>query len=163
MSEPGPIEDTLRRASVIGISFAASVGLYALLIYLLVELRGGRPWSEAPETLPFLLALGGLLLLFISGAARARVLRSAVDEREEGEPWPPPRADLARAFFQATLVCFALVEGAALLGLASAWLGRSSFYGFVICAASLYVMIARWPRRAAFEAFVDGEAREGTS
>lgn len=160
MSESGPVDDILRRASVIGISFAASVVLYALLIYLLVEQRGGRPWVETTSTAPFLLALGGLLLIFISGAARARVLRSALEAWQEKGRWPGPTPELARAFFQATLLCFALAETAALLGLVSAWLSRSSFYGLVLCAASLYVMIARWPRRSAFEAYVDGTYRE---
>lgn len=169
MSDETLIDDTLRRASVICISFAASIGLYALLIFLLVERQGGRPWSETPGTGPFLMALGALLLIFISGAARARILRSALEAREAPEaPEDIGRqsgptaasAELAAAFFRATLVCFAMAEAAALLGLISAWVSRFSFYGLVICAASLYVMIARWPRRTAFEAFVDGESRE---
>jgi F0F1-type ATP synthase membrane subunit c/vacuolar-type H+-ATPase subunit K len=159
MSEPSLVDDTLRRASVICMSFAASIGLYALLIFLLVERQGGRPWSETPGTGPFLMALGALLLIFISGAARARILRSALEAWEDGGRQAGP-SELAEAFFRATLVCFAMAEAAALLGLVSAWVSRFSFYGFVICAASLYVMIARWPRRTAFEAFVDGDSRE---
>lgn len=166
MSDETSIDDTLRRASVICMSFAASIGLYALLIFLLVERQGGRPWSETPGTAPFLMALGGLLLIFISGAARARILRSALEAHEAPEDGgrqagpSATSAELAAAFFRATLVCFAMAEAAALLGLVSAWVSRFSFYGFVLCAASLYVMIARWPRRTAFEAFLDGDSRE---
>ena len=156
------VDDTLRRAKVICISFAASAGLYALLIYLLVEHPGEGSWSEAPGTVPFVLALGAMMLLFVSGAARSRVLRKAAEVDEDGTIRVLPAAELAAVFFRATLICFALAEGAAVLGLASALLGKSSFYGLVICAASLYVMIARWPRRSSFEAFLDGDRREET-
>ncbi len=152
------VEEILRRAALICMSLAGSVLLCALLIYLLVEQQAGKPWTEAPATGPFFLALAALLLLFISGAARSRVLRSFVEAKEDAGEAPRP-AELAQAFFRATILCFGFADGAAVLGLASAWLGKSSFYGFVICAASFYVMLARWPRRTAFEAFADGDRR----
>lgn len=153
------IEERLRRLSTVCMALAGSVGLYALLIVLLIELSGKHPWDERVGTLPFLFALGGFLVTLISSAVRASLLRRG---REAVEDEAPGREEalgrLLGTFQSATLTCFALLEGAAILGLISAWLSGTSFYGLLVSATALYAMIVRWPRRASFEVFREGVA-----
>jgi len=161
---PSAIDDRLRRLATICMALAGSVGLYALLIYLLVERSGEHDWMEKPGTAAFALALVGMLMVFLSSAARSSILRRAVDEEddreepEEGKDRPERKGKKERllaAFDKATLVSFALIEAGALLGLASAWVSRISFYGLLICVTGLFVMVIRWPRRSLLEAFLE--------
>ncbi len=165
LAESTTLDDRLRRLATACMGLAGGVGLYALLIYLLVERSGEHDWMDRPGTGPFLLALAGLLLVVLSSAVRAAVLRRAgerEDERDAGEaPGGPAEegegraARLLAAFERATLISFAVAEAGALLGLATAWTSRISFYGFLVCAASLYAMMVRWPRRSLLDAFLE--------
>jgi hypothetical protein len=171
---PSTLDDRLRRWATVCMALAGSVGLYALLIYLLVERSGEHDWMDKPATGAFLLALAGMLLVFLSSAARASVLRRAVDgedEREDGDQdlkdGKDPRDGrdkaerLVAAFGKATLLSFALIEAGAVLGLAGALVSRISLYGLLICAASLFAMIVRWPRRSLLDAFLEESGAGG--
>lgn len=166
------LDERLRRWATVCMALAGSVGLYALLIYLLVERSGEHDWMDKPGTGPFTLALAGMLLVFLSSAARASVLRRAVDgedERDEGEPAAGAGAAAAEgrserlvaAFGKATLLSFVLMEAGAVLGLAGALASRISLYGLLICAASLFAMIVRWPRRSLLAAFLEESGAGG--
>ena len=70
-----------------------------------------------------------------------------------------PAADataIVGAYARATAIGFALLDGAAALGLAVAAVTGTVRYALVICAAAALGMLAHWPRRAAVVALLRG-------
>jgi hypothetical protein len=135
-----PLAAALRGLRAICAALAAAVLAYAVLVGVLVA----RPLPHAtPDSLA--LTFGAMVLLLVSSRVRSTSLRRAVPR--DPRLRPDPAAVLA-AYRRATLTSFALLELSALLGLAVALLSGSRFYGWVICAAVLLAMLARWPRAA---------------
>ncbi|HYG65135.1 MAG TPA: hypothetical protein VEL74_21320, partial [Thermoanaerobaculia bacterium] len=60
------------------------------------------------------------------------------------------------AYRKGTLVSFALLDGAAVLGLVVALLSGNRFYGTVLCAAALLGMLTRWPRASEVDRLLRG-------
>lgn len=129
---------------------------------------GAGDLLESPPTDSFLISFAAMLLVLLASAVHARLLRRpASDERGDPEPEEeavgasPERereavgeaavASRLRAFSWATGVAFAMLAAAAAAGAVVASAGKAPFYGLVICAATLFAMLARWPRRSAFE------------
>ena len=63
------------------------------------------------------------------------------------------------AYGRAARISFAILEVAALLGLAVSLLTGSAFYGIVLCAASVFGMLTRWPRAAEVDRLLRGRAK----
>ena len=94
----------------------------------------------------------------IGGLHAKRTSRQTGDHGCYAEPQPslehalagttddPDLNDWLRSAQRATLVSFAVLELAALMGLLVALLAGSAFYGVVLCIASLLSMLLRWPR-----------------
>jgi hypothetical protein len=122
-------------------------------------------WLVSPPAPSFLLALAGLLLVLLSSAARARILRGArpAESGGEGETagWEEggnEACDAAwwlRVYSRATGVSFAMLAAAVALGGTVALRGRAPLYGLVICLVSLICMAERWPRRSGLEMAMD--------
>jgi hypothetical protein len=125
-------------------AFAACVAACTVLTWFLVEGFQFRPFgTRIPGTLPASLALFSTMLLLLASRFRTAILRNAL------RVGPTQRLDLeafAAAYRRATLVSFAVLEVAALLGLLVALLSGSSFYGVVLCVASFLSMLIRWPK-----------------
>lgn len=135
------------------IALIAAVVLYMVGAWVLAS----YPESSVgfPESVPLILSLLAAILILLSSRLRSTVLRRAF-------PRSPalavnPDAVLA-AYRRATLISFATLEAAALLGLMVAFTSGSAIYGLVLCAASAFGMLTRWPRASEVDRLVRGRA-----
>ena len=94
------------------------------------------------------LPLTGLALVLILLSSR---VRSFVLRRAPGLFLDPGGEGLAAAYFRATLLSFAVLEAAGILGCIVSFLTGMPRYGVIFGAAGLIAMLTRWPR--------DGELR----
>ena len=130
----------LRTLHVVCAAMAASVTLLGFVAGLTVRM-GAEPVGGLPPGLPLSLTMAAIVLIILASRLRTGLLRRAA------APWaaPGPAAAFA-AYRHATLVSFALLEGAGVLGLVLALITGSARNGLVLCAASLAAMLVRWPR-----------------
>ena len=135
-------------------ALAGAVALFAVLSWLLVRRSGAVP--GAPPALPLALSLLAATLILLSSRFRWAILRRAFP-RSPALP-TDPEAVLA-AYGRATLISFAILEAAALLGLLVALTSASATYGVVLCLASLFGMLTRWPHAAEVDRIVRGRLR----
>ena len=131
---------------------AGAVALFVLLIWLLVRQAGGAV-PRTPPALPLTLSLFAALLILLSSRVRSVILRRAL-------PRSPalaidPEAVLA-AYWRATLVSFAILEAAALIGVLVSLTSGSAGYGIVLCSIGLFGMLTRWPRATEVDRRVRG-------
>ncbi len=131
---------------------AGAVTLFAVLSWLLVH-QAGSAVPGAPLAVPLTLSLLAGILILLTSRFRSSILRRAFPR----SPVLPidPEAVLA-AYGRATLIGFALLETAALLGLLVALTSGSATYGIVLCLASAFGMLTRWPRAAEVDRLVRG-------
>jgi hypothetical protein len=161
------IERRLRRLSTAcAVPAAVAVAVIGAIVWT-AEAPSSEGWLGSPSGESFLMAVGALLLVILSSAARARVLRDAREERSDeagdggGPAGPDGWAGWLRVYSRATGISFAMLGAAVALGGMAALRGRAPFYGLVICLASLLAMIVRWPRRSGFEVAMDGAEGHG--
>lgn len=167
----GEVEEALRRMQgFCGVLLGGVItcGLLVLVLASPAGGSGGAGWMESPETTPFGLAFGAMLLILLASAARRSVLRRALAGWEEADPpddasvapaGSGARAGVALAAYRRSIrASFAMLAAAAALGLTAALLSRTPFYGTVICATSGLVMAAIWPRRAPLAEWLDSFA-----
>ncbi|HYO17019.1 MAG TPA: hypothetical protein VE685_27810 [Thermoanaerobaculia bacterium] len=136
-------------------ALGCSVWAYAITAWLLVDYRGTRPLAEIPD--PVLLSLTGLTatLILLSSRVRTMILRRALPRN----PALPINGDAVLGAYQrGTLLSFALLETAAVLGLLIALLAGRSSYGIVLCGAALIGMLTRWPREVEADRLMRGKA-----
>ena len=76
------------------------------------------------------------------------------------DPGPGQTARLPRlaGYQRATILSFAALEAAALLGLLVALLSGKTSYGLVLCGAALLGMVSRWPREVEVDRLMRGKA-----
>lgn len=136
----------LRTLRTICAVLAASVLGLAVATWLM--LRSGRPPDpRLPSGALLGIVLLAIVLILLASRLRAGMLRRAA--RPAPHPGgPPEERAVAAAYSRATLLTFALLEAAALVGFALAVLTASARYGLVLYAASLVSMLVRWPREA---------------
>lgn len=162
------IERQLRRLSTAcAVPAAAAVAVIGAIVWT-AEAPSSEGWLGSPPGESFLMSVGALLLVILSSAARARVLRGAREERsdEAGDvagagAGPDGWAGWLRVYSRATGISFAMLGAAVALGGMAALRGRAPFYGLVICLASLLAMIVRWPRRSGLDVAMDGADGRG--
>lgn len=136
-------------------ALACTVWAYAIVAWLLVDYRGMRPMADIPD--PVLLSLTGLtaILILLSSRVRTMVLRRSLPRN----PALPINGDAVLGAYQrGTLLSFALLETAAVLGLLIALLSGRSSYGIVLCGAALIGMLTRWPREVEADRLMRGRA-----
>jgi len=144
----------LRSVTRVCSALIAAVALYAAAAWTLAG--SGAAASGLPASVPLSLSLLAAILILLSSRLRSTVLRRAF----------PRSAALAvdpglvlGAYQRATLLSFAMLEAAALLGLLVAFTSGSAIYGSVLCAASAFGMATRWPRASEVDRLVRGRAR----
>jgi hypothetical protein len=109
-----------------------------------------------PAALPLSLSLFAAILILLSSRIRWSILRRAFPRSAALSI--DPEAVLA-AYSRATLVSFAILETAALVGVLVALASGSAAYGIVLCLASAFGMLTRWPRAGEVDRLVRGRLR----
>lgn len=133
----------LRVTRLVARVLAGSVLAYGILGWFLVEGFQLRPFGELPSSVPIAMTFFAAVLILLASRLRTALLRSGLPSNRL---MPPDLLSLASAYQRATLVSFAVLELAALMGLLVALLSGSSFYGVVLCLASFFSMLLRWPK-----------------
>jgi hypothetical protein len=134
---------------------AGAVALFAVLSWLLIRQAGGAV-PGAPPALPLTLSLFAALLILLSSRVRSSILRRAFP-RSPVLPTDPET--VLGAYWRATLVSFAILETAALVGVLVALTSGSATYGIVLCLISSFGMLTRWPRATEVDRLVRGRLR----
>lgn len=122
---------------------AAFVLAYGVAGWFLVEGFQLRPFGKVPVALPISMTFLAAVLILLASRLRTAILRSGMPSNRM---MPIDPGSLLSAYQRATLVSFAVLELAALMGLLVALLSGSSFYGLVLCVASFLSMLLRWPK-----------------
>jgi hypothetical protein len=144
----------LRPVRRLCIALVAAVAVYAVVAWVLVG-HVETP-SRLPDSVPLSLSLLAAILILLSSRLRSTVLRRALP-RSAVLPVNP--VALLAAYQRATLISFAILEAAALLGLLVAYTSGSAIYGVVLCAASAFGMLTRWPRAFEVDRLIRGRAK----
>ena len=138
------ISDRLRGTRLVCMVLAGFVLAYGIAGWFLIEGFQFHPFGRVPEALPISLTFLAAVMILLGSRIRTALLRSGLTLS------PLSRGvdltNLIPAYQRATLVSFAVLEVAALMGLLVALFSGSSFYGLVLCLASLFSMLLRWPR-----------------
>lgn len=135
--------DPLARLRIVCKVLAAFVLAYGIAGWFLIEGFQLRPFGKVPEALPLSITFLAAVLILLASRLRTAILRSGLPS---SRMLPTATGDLLSAYQRATLVSFAILELAALMGLVVALLSGSSFYGVVLCVASFLSMLLRWPK-----------------
>jgi hypothetical protein len=133
---------------------AGAVALFAVLSWLLVRRSGAVP--GAPPALPLALSLFAALLILLSSRVHWTIVRRAFPRLPV---LPVDPAAVLAAYSRASLISFALLEIAGLLGLLVALTSGSVAYGVVLCLVSLIAMLTRWPRATEADRILRGRLR----
>lgn len=145
----------LRGVARLCAALLAGAGVFAILSWVLTRPGTWRPIPHLP-LVPLLASVLAAVLILLISRVRSSILRPAIPRSPELKA--QPEAVLA-AYARAAAAIFALLEGAALLGLAVALLSGSASYGIVICAAAAFGMLASWPRAAEVDRLLQGRAK----
>lgn len=141
------ISGQLRGTRVICMALAGTVLAYGILGWFLIEGFQLHPFGQLPAALPISLTFLAAVLILLGSRIRTAVLRTGLTSSPSSRgPREVDLNSLVPAYQRATLVSFAILEAAALLGLLVALLSGSSFYGLVLCLASFLSMLVRWPK-----------------
>jgi hypothetical protein len=137
-------------------TLAGTVVLLAILSWTLTREAGGWPRPWLPPAVPVALSLLAAMLILLSSRFRSAVLRRAFPRSAELQPKPET---VLAAYGKATLISFAILEAAALLGLVVSLTSGSAYYGILLCAASVFGMLTRWPRASEVDRLLRGRAK----
>jgi hypothetical protein len=77
------IDRSLRALVSLCAALLGGAWLCAALVVVLIVRAGGELYADRPPTFPFLLALGAMIAVLLSSAARTAILRRAVEREEE--------------------------------------------------------------------------------
>ena len=139
------ISDRLRGTRVVCMALAGFVLAYGIAGWFLIEGFQLHPFGrKVPNALPISLTFLAAVMILLGSRIRTALLRSGLTTSLMNRQ--VELANLIPAYQRATLVSFAVLEVAALMGLLVALLSGSSFYGLVLCLASFFSMLLRWPR-----------------
>lgn len=133
----------LRRLRTVCKVLAGFVLAYGIAGWFLVEGFRLSPFGKVPVALPLSITFLAAVLILLASRVRTAILRSGLPSNRM---IPADVGNLLSAYQRATLVSFAVLELAALMGLLVALLSGSSFYGVVLCVASFLSMLLRWPK-----------------
>jgi hypothetical protein len=114
-----------------------------------------RPIPGMPPVVPLSLSMLAAILILLSSRFRSSLLRRAFPR--SAALAVNPDAVLA-AYSRATLISFAILEVAALLGLTVSMTSGRALYGIILCLASAFGMLTRWPRASEVDRLVRGRA-----
>jgi hypothetical protein len=77
------IDRSLRALVSLCAALLGGAWLCTALVVVLIVRAGGELYADRPPTFPFLLALGAMIAVLLSSAARTAILRRAVEREEE--------------------------------------------------------------------------------
>ena len=137
------VAQRLRRLRTVCMALAATVLAYGVAGWFLIEGFQFRPFGKVPDALPLAMTFLAAVLILLASRLRSAILRGGLPSNRL---LPTDLGSLMSAYQRATLVSFAVLEMAALMGLLVALLSGSSFYGVVLCVTSFLSMLLRWPR-----------------
>ena len=140
-------------------TLAGTVVLLAILSWTLTREAGGWPRPWLPPAVPVALSLFAAMLILLSSRFRSSVLRRAFPRAARSAALQPQPEPVLAAYGKATLISFAILEVAALLGLVVSLTSGSAYYGIVLCVASVFGMLTRWPRAAEVDRLLRGRAK----
>jgi hypothetical protein len=130
-----------------------TVVLLALLCWVLTRQGGGIP--GLPTTVPLVLSLLAAAMILLSSRFRSTPVRRAIPR----SPVLPVHPDaVLAAYKRGTLLSFAILEVAAILGIGVALTTGSGTYGIVLCLASAFCMLTRWPRASELDRLIRSRA-----
>ncbi len=130
-----------------------TVALFAVLCWAVTRRGGGIP--GLPPAVPLVLSLLGAALILLSSRFRSTPVRRVIPR----SPALPVDADaVLAAYRRGTLLSFAILEFAALLGIGVAVTSGFATYGIVLCIASALGMLTRWPRASEVDRLIRGRA-----
>lgn len=135
----------LANLRVICAALAFSSALMGFLSWLVVDQLGIRETVPDLPGLPLSLTVAATVLILLASRIRSGLLG-----RIPRPAQPDPDAVLA-AYQRATIVSFALFEGAAILGLLLALITGQVRYGLIFALAAVLSMLVRWPRQGEVE------------
>jgi hypothetical protein len=144
----------LRPVTRICAALAGSVALFVVLSWFLTREPSGLP--ALPPSVPLGLALLAAVLILLSSRLRSSILRRAFPRSATLQA--NPDAVLA-AYGRAALASFAILEMAALLGLVISLTSGAAYYGIVLCIASVFGMLTRWPRASEVDRLLRGRTK----
>jgi hypothetical protein len=150
---PGYAE-RLRPAVRICVFQLGTVVLFALICWGLMR-RGGS-FPLLPPAVPLTLSFLGALLILLSSRVRSSTVRRAIP-RSAALPVNPD--SVLAAYKRGTLLSFAILEFAALLGIGVIVTSGARAYGIILCIVSAFAMLSRWPRASEVDRLVRGRAR----
>lgn len=150
-----PLAADLQKLRRLCTALAVSVWVYGIAILLLVDYEGGRPVAPVPGMVPLSLTGLAAILILLSSRVRTTILRKAL---RQNPALPIDGAKVAAGYQRATLLSFATLEAAAVLGLLVALLSGKTSYGLVLCGAVLLGMFSRWPREVELDRLIRGRA-----
>jgi hypothetical protein len=142
----------LRPLQPVCAALAATVVLYEGLAWFLLG-PAGLVLPRLPDAVPLAITFAAMVLILLSSRLRSGMVRRALPSHPALKP--NPEAVLA-AYRRATLLSFALLEAAALLGLFVSLLSGRILYGVILCLAALAGMLTRWPRAAEVDRILRG-------
>ncbi len=131
-------------------------GVCAVLSWVLTRPGTWRPIPHLPPLVPLLASLLAAVLILLTSRVRASILRPAFPRSPELKPQPE---GVLAAYAKAAAASFAILEVAALLGLAVSLLSGAASYGIVLCVAAALGMLTRWPRAAEVDRLLQGRAK----
>ncbi len=146
----------LARVQHICQTLAISVVVYGGLIWFLVYGETVEPVSGIPGSLPLALTALAMILMLLGSRLRGAIVRRAFPSHSS---LPVHEEAVIAAYQRASLISFALLDAAAVLGLGVALISGSALYGGVLCAAALIGMLTRWPNAAELDRLLRGRAR----
>ncbi|HEY0514995.1 MAG TPA: hypothetical protein VGH73_24080 [Thermoanaerobaculia bacterium] len=146
----------LRPATRFCAVMAGTVVAFAILDGFLIHRTGGRPVPGLPPSVPLALSLLAAVLILLSSRIRSSILRRAFPRSAELSASPET---VLAAYARAARASFALLVAAALLGLGVSLTTGAPLYGIVLCAASLFGMLTRWPQGSEVDRLLRGRAR----
>ena len=132
-------------------ALVGTVVLFGILSWTLTREAGGG----LPPMVPLSLSLLAAVMILLSSRFRSSMLKRAFPRSAELRPNPDT---VLAAYGKATLISFAILEVAALLGLLVSMTSGSAYYGLVLCVATLFAMVTRWPRAAEVDRLLRGRA-----
>jgi hypothetical protein len=138
------ISGRLRGTRVLCTALAGCVLAYGIAGWFLIEGFQIHPFGKVPNALPISLTFLAAVMILLGSRIRTALLRSGLMANPLSRQ--VDLGNLIPAYQRATLVSFAVLEVAALMGLLVALLSGSSFYGLVLCLASFFSMLLRWPK-----------------
>jgi hypothetical protein len=125
------------------------------LCWVAAEASRSRPLVQLGDNAAVVLAMVGAAFILLSTRFRSSILRRAIPRSAVLQP---TLEGLVPAYRTATLVSFALLTVAALVGPPVALVSGRADFGMVVCFASSLAMLTRWPKSVEVDRLLRGRA-----